>query len=140
MKFSGTQLFRWNIHLNVILWMLLPLPMWLPLLHQYIPIMWSLMSLFTIQAVITLCWLSVALLALTTYITIFISRNELPSGRMYNHLVCMAAHKEPLELLITTVTNQTVANQTEAYKIVLSVLRINKINCLLGLRRYLQIY
>ena len=119
MKLKFPSQFRWNLLLNVILWILLPLPVWLPLLHPHIPVLWSVTSLFAIQAVFTLCWLVVALLSLTTYFTIFLSRNQTTTEQKYTHLVCMATYKEPVELLVATI--QSLANQTVVENTVLAV-------------------
>ena len=113
-----TQL-RWNILLNVILWFVLPLPVILPLLHPHLPIEWGFTMLFTIQGVFTICWLGVALLSLTTYLTIFLSRNQVISENKITHLVCMVSYKEPVELLVTTI--QSLANQTVVNNVVLTV-------------------
>jgi len=113
-----TQL-RWNILLNILLWILLPLPVWLPFLHPYIPINWSLTTLFTIQGVFNLCWLVVALLSTITYFRIFLARNQAVSEKKFTHLVCMATYKEPLDLLITTI--QSLAKQTVVENTVMTV-------------------
>jgi len=113
-----TQL-RWNILLNFLLWILLPLPVWLPFLHPYIPINWSLTTLFTIQGVFNLCWLVVALLSIITYFRIFLARNQAVSEKKFTHLVCMATYKEPLDLLITTI--QSLAKQTVVENTVMTV-------------------
>ena len=115
----GNHQFRWNILFNVILWILLPLPFVLPLLHQYIPILWSVTSLFAIQAAFSLCWLIVALLSVFTYCKIYLNRNTRASQYRYTHLVCMAAYKEPLDLLITTI--ESLSKQTEVADTVLAV-------------------
>ena len=94
--------FRWNFLLNVILWVLLPLPIWVPLLHPYIPIMWSFTALFSIQAMFNLCWLAVAIMSLITYFKIYLSRHQIAAEDKYTHLVCMVTYKEPIELLVTT--------------------------------------
>ena len=94
--------FRWNILLNVILWVLLPLPAWMPLLHRHITIMWSITFLFSIQAMFTICWLAVAFMSLITYFKIFLSRHQIVAEDKYTHLVCMATYKEPIELLVAT--------------------------------------
>ena len=111
--------FRWNILLNVILWVLLPLPAWMPLLHPHIPIMWSITFLFSIQAMFTICWLAVAFMSLITYFKIFLSRHQIVAEDKYTHLVCMATYKEPIELLVATI--ESLANQTVVGNTILAI-------------------
>jgi len=119
MKISLPTQIRWNLLLNFILWVLFSIPFWLPFLHPYVPIFWSVTTLFAIQAAFSVVWLIVALLALLTYFTIYLKRNDESPERKYTHLVCMAAYKEPIDLLVASI--QSLADQTEVANTILTV-------------------
>lgn len=132
---AGRQLFRWNLVFNLILWIIVPLPIWLPFVSQEI----SLYLLPGIQGAFSLFWICVCLFAVRTTAVMFSHRktdfkskcDELiknsrkdPEAQTdhetpIQHLVVLACYKEPVDLIAASV--QTLANQTAASKIIMVV-------------------
>lgn len=64
---SGRQRFRWNLIFNVLVWIICPLPLWLPFLSNNIAIY----VLPFIQSIFVLIWLIISLLAARNAFLIF---------------------------------------------------------------------
>lgn len=56
---SGRQRIRWNLLFNVLVWLICPLPLWLPFVSNRLAIYF----LPSVQSVFTLIWLIISLLA-----------------------------------------------------------------------------
>ena len=56
---SGRQRFRWNLIFNVLVWIICPLPLWLPFVSNQVAIY----LLPGIQSIFVLIWLIISLLA-----------------------------------------------------------------------------
>ena len=98
-------------------------PVCLPLLQHHIPLHWSLCWLYTVQGAMTLAWLVVALLSLNTFRKVRkVAKNVADAcicHSNFTHLVCLAAYKEPLSVLIETI--DSIARQTVVGRVVLVV-------------------
>ena len=133
---TGRQLFRWNLIFNVILWILVPLPIWLPFVSQEI----SLFLLPSIQGAFIVFWICVCLFAIRTTAVMFWHRktdfkskreelmkkcNKDPEAQTaeaetpIQHVAVLACYKEPVELIAASV--QTLANQTVASRVTMVV-------------------
>ena len=149
---AGRQLFRWNLIFNVILWIIIPLPLWLPFVSQEI----SFYLLLIIQGTFSLLWIVVCLSAIrTTYIlychkkTDFKAKledllktkridagartvNETPT----HHLAVMSCYKEPVHLIAASV--ETLANQTVASNVTMVIAFEEKTTNLLSKQKHLS--
>ena len=125
---AGRQLFRWNLIFNVILWIIIPLPVWLPFVSKEI----SFYLLPSIQGAFSLFWIVVCLSAIRTTYVLYCHRNTdfkakveefLKTKRIdseartvnetpIHHLAVISCYKEPVDLIAASV--ETLANQTIA--------------------------
>ena len=133
---TGRQLFRWNLIFNLILWVLVPLPIWLPFVSQDI----SLFLLPSIQGAFIVFWICVCLFAIRTTAVMFWHRktdfkskcdelmkkcNKDPEAQTaetetpIQHVAVLACYKEPVDLIAASV--QTLANQTIASRVTMVV-------------------
>ena len=132
---TGRQLFRWNLIFNLILWILVPLPIWLPFVSQEI----SLFLLPSIQGAFIVFWICVWLFAIRTTAVMFWHRktdfkskydelmkkcNKDPEAQTaektpIQHVAVLACYKEPVDLIAASV--QTLANQTVASRVTMVV-------------------
>ncbi|CAF2349211.1 unnamed protein product [Rotaria sp. Silwood2] len=111
---NGRQRVRWNLIFNVLVWIICPLPLWLPFLSNQVAIF----LLPSIQLVFVFIWLIIALFAARNAFIIFCNRNQdysiLLSTQDKNkirHLVAISCYKEPLELIKRSI--DTLAAQSE---------------------------
>ena len=149
---AGRQLFRWNLIFNVILWIIIPVPLWLPFVSQEI----SFYLLPIIQGAFSLLWIVVCLSAIrTTYVlyrhkkTDFKAKledllktkhidaeartvNEAPT----HHLAVMSCYKEPVDLIAASV--ETLANQTVASNVTMVIAFEEKTTYLLSKQKHLS--
>ena len=117
---TGNKRFRWNIIFNIIIWVVIPLPLWLPFVFYGI----SIFLLPFLQLVMSLTWLFVTLNAWKTYWKIRMFKNKACSDQERNenehkHLVVLAVYKEPLHVILETI--QSLSNQTIAENTILAV-------------------
>lgn len=56
---SGRQRLRWNLVFNILVWIICPLPLWLPFVSNQV----SIYALSSIQGLFTFIWLIISLLA-----------------------------------------------------------------------------
>ncbi|CAF3431929.1 unnamed protein product [Rotaria sp. Silwood1] len=90
---NGRQRFRWNLMFNVLVWLICPLPIWLPFISNKIAIF----LLTSIQCIFVLIWFIITLLA---------ARNA---------FIIFHCYKEPLELIKRSI--DTLAAQSEVNRI-----------------------
>ena len=149
---AGRQLFRWNLIFNVILWIIIPLPVWLPFVSKEI----SFYLLPSIQGAFSLFWIVVCLSAIrTTYVLYchkktdfkakveeFLKTKRIDSGtRTVNetpihHLAAMSCYKEPVDLIAASV--ETLANQTIASNVTMVLSFEEKTPNLLNKQKHLS--
>ena len=97
---EGNNRFRWNLVFNVLMWTIIPLPLWLPFVNRQMAIN----SLPLIQITMMLCWLVVSISAWVTYFKLWSERNRVfQLGSNFEHLIVISTYKEPLSLLISTI-------------------------------------
>ena len=135
---SGRQRIRWNLLFNVLVWLICPLPLWLPFVSNRLAIY----CLPTIQALFTLIWFIISLLAarnafllfqcvhliLLRFLKVFFPLFSSYRKRDYSlllateeknhnirHVVVISCYKEPLELIKRSV--DTLAAQSEVNRI-----------------------
>ncbi len=63
----GKQRFRWNLLFNVLVWLIVPLPLWAPFVSSSV----AMYLIPGIQAVFTLMWVVIITLAARTMITLY---------------------------------------------------------------------
>ena len=56
---TGRQRFRWNLMFNLLVWLIVPMPLWLPFVSQTVAIY----LIPSVQAVLVLMWIIVVILA-----------------------------------------------------------------------------
>jgi len=64
---TGRQRFRWNILFNVLVWIICPLPLWLPFVSNNLAIY----ILPSIQSIFVLIWLIISILAVRNAMTLY---------------------------------------------------------------------
>jgi len=111
------NLLRWNLVFNLIIWLLVPLPLWLP--YVWFSPIWTKFLLVGVQLLLLLGWLTVSLLAVVTYIRLYRSRDQTWSDHGIPHLVLISVYKEPLEVLMETV--RSLADQTQVHRVHLNI-------------------
>ena len=149
---TGRQIFRWNLIFNLILWIVIPLPIWLPFVSQEI----SFYVLPSIQGAFSVFWVVVCLFAIRTTAVMYWHRKtdfkskteklqtydhkDLESSRPkkspIQHLAVMACYKEPVDLIAASV--ETLANQTVASKVTMVVSFEEKTPDLLSKQKHLS--
>ncbi|CAF1180235.1 unnamed protein product [Adineta steineri] len=115
---DGRQRFRWNLIFNVLVWIICPLPFWLPFLSNKAAIY----VLPSIQGTFVLIWFIISILAARNAFLIFHYRHRDYSTMLtteernkIRHVVAISCYKEPLELIKRSV--DTLAAQTEVNRI-----------------------
>ncbi|CAF4777103.1 unnamed protein product [Rotaria sp. Silwood1] len=119
---GGSQRLRWNLLFNLLVWLVVPFPFWIPFISNKV----ALYMLPSIQGVFVFMWTIIAILAVKN---VFILRmnhsrkykeniNTLEKTRI-RHIVAVSCYKEPIELIATTV--QSVADQTEVNRIIMVI-------------------
>ncbi|CAF1030499.1 unnamed protein product [Rotaria sordida] len=119
---TGSQRVRWNLLFNLLLWLVVPLPFWVPFLSNKV----AYCIIPSIQGVFIFMWTIIAILAAKNVFILFANRKRnfteniasLEKTRI-RHIVAISCYKEPLELIATSV--QSVANQTEVHRITMVV-------------------
>lgn len=117
---TGRQRFRWNLIFNVLLWILLPLPLWLPYLTQHLEVNFiSFWVLPIIQGCFMFFWIVVGILAIRTTCIMYRNRKEdfrskltTAQKNQIHHLAVISCYKEPVDLIASTI--ETLAQQTVA--------------------------
>ena len=114
---SGRQRFRWNLMFNVVVWIICPLPIWLPFVSNKIAIY----LLSSIQSIFVFIWFIIGLLAARNAIILFRNRNRDYSflitdeeRNKIQHVVAISCYKETLELIkrsVDTLATQSKVNQ-----------------------------
>ncbi|CAF3566079.1 unnamed protein product [Rotaria sp. Silwood1] len=119
---GGSQRLRWNLLFNLLVWLVVPFPFWIPFISNKV----ALYMLPSIQGVFVFMWTIIAILAVKN---VFILRMN--HSRKYKenidtlektrirHIVAVSCYKEPIELIATTV--QSVADQTEVNRIIMVI-------------------
>ena len=97
---EGNKRLRWNLVFNLLLWTVIPLPIWLPFVTPSM----ALNILILIQITFMMCWLVVSALAWTNYFKLRLARNkDFTGGSKNEHLIVISTYKEPVSLLISTI-------------------------------------
>ncbi|CAF0928190.1 unnamed protein product [Rotaria sp. Silwood1] len=118
----GSQRVRWNLLFNLLLWIVVPFPFWIPFLSKKV----AFIMIPSIQGVFVFMWTVIAILAVKNLIILYANRSHnyaediasLEKTRI-RHIVAISCYKEPLELIATSV--QSVANQTEVHRIIMVI-------------------
>ncbi|CAF1119521.1 unnamed protein product [Rotaria sordida] len=107
---SGSQRLRWNLLFNLLIWLVVLLPFWIPFLSNRV----AFYMISSIQVI--------AILAVKNVIILYVNRSRNYTENIASlektqirHIVAISCYKEPLELIATSV--QSVANQTEVHRI-----------------------
>ncbi|XP_013382840.1 uncharacterized protein LOC106153447 [Lingula anatina] len=113
---AGKQTFRWNLIFNLLFWIIVPMPVWVPFVSQTVA--WYLIP--AVQAVFVFMWVVVVTLACKNMIVLYMNKNkdfreDYPDYIEIRHLVVISCYKEPVELIARSV--QTLADQTEVGRI-----------------------
>ena len=69
---EGNDRLRWNLLFNVLLWTIIPLPLWLPFVSMHIAI--NLLPL--LQILFMICWVTVNASSWVSYFKLFITRKK----------------------------------------------------------------
>ena len=64
---TGTQRFRWNLLFNVLVWLIVPLPLWMPYIDNDV----ALYLIPSLQTVFVLMWVVIVGLATRTMVTLY---------------------------------------------------------------------
>ncbi|UJR27633.1 hypothetical protein I4U23_008914 [Adineta vaga] len=119
---SGQQRFRWNLLFNLLVWIICPLPLWLPFVSNELAIY----ILPSIQCIFVIIWLIISLLAGRNAFILYRHRYDDYSALLtteesnkIQHLVVISCYKEPLELIKRSV--DTLAAQTEVSRITMVI-------------------
>ncbi|CAF3311343.1 unnamed protein product [Rotaria socialis] len=119
---EGSQRFRWNLLFNILLWIIVPFPLWIPFISNRI----AYFIIPSIQAVFVGMWIIISMLALKNALILYLNRyhdfsrmNATTKNVNIHHIVAISCYKEPIELIAQSI--QTVANQTEVHKITMIV-------------------
>ena len=97
---DGNDRIRWNLVFNVLLWLIIPLPLWLPFASMEVAI--NLLPL--LQIVLMASWLTVNISSWVSYFRLFRARGKkFEPRRNLAHLISISTYKEPLCLLISTI-------------------------------------
>ena len=128
---TGKQRLRWNLIFNLLILILLPLPIWLPFLTEYLGVpLVSFILLPSIQGFFLLFWIVVSLQAIRTVSIMYANRDtdfreevkKLPAKYSENrprHVAVISCYKEPVDLIAGTI--DTLASQTLASEITMVV-------------------
>ncbi|CAF5222286.1 unnamed protein product, partial [Rotaria magnacalcarata] len=110
---SGSQRFRWNLAFNLLVWLIVPLPLWIPFVSNRV----AYYLLASIQGVFVFMWTIIAILALKNALILYMnrSRNFIDDYSGYEkipirHIVAISCYKEPVDLIARSI--QTLAEQT----------------------------
>ena len=125
---EGNNRLRWNLVFNILLWTVIPAPIWLPFASMILAVN----ILPILQMLLMSCWLVVTFSAWMTYIKLLRARNKVSQPRnTYEHLVVISTYKEPTSLLISTIesielhescrtnVNLTLCFEEQGYKLIL---------------------
>jgi hypothetical protein len=136
---EGSQRFRWNLLFNVLIWLIVPLPFWLPFISNSI----AYYVLPSIQGVFVFMWTGncrllynififlnyffsvIAILALKNAMILFVNRSRNFSEdyddqqASIRHIVAISCYKEPVELIAKSI--QTLADQTQVHRITMVI-------------------
>ncbi|CAF1157110.1 unnamed protein product [Rotaria sp. Silwood1] len=119
---SGSQRLRWNLVFNLLLWLVIPLPLWVPFVSNQV----ALYLLPSIQGVFVFMWLIIAVLAMKNVLILYVNRSRNYTEKIFNlekerirHIVAISCYKEPIELIATSI--QSLANQTEVHRITMVI-------------------
>ncbi|CAF1128815.1 unnamed protein product [Rotaria sordida] len=120
---NGRQRFRWNLIFNVLVWIICPLPLWLPFLSNQVAIF----LLPSIQCVFVFIWFIITLLAARNAFIIFRNRNQdyslllsTEDRNRIRHLVVISCYKEPLELIKRSIDTLAVQSEVNRISMVIS--------------------
>lgn len=139
---TSSQRFRWNLLFNLILWLIVPLPLWIPFISNQLAIylLPSIQLLFVIiwmgnkylfilnSTLVFSLYLVIGILAMKNMLILYFKRsfnyseeiNKLENeNEKIRHIVAICCYKEPIELIATSI--ETVAKQTEVNRIILVV-------------------
>ncbi|CAF3486602.1 unnamed protein product [Rotaria sp. Silwood1] len=118
----GSQRVRWNLLFNLLLWIVVLFPFWIPFLSKKV----AFIMIPSIQGVFVFMWTVIAILAVKNLVILYANRSHNYAEDIANlektrirHIVAISCYKEPLELIATSV--QSVANQTEVHRIIMVI-------------------
>ncbi|CAF1176713.1 unnamed protein product [Rotaria sp. Silwood1] len=111
---TGSQRFRWNLLFNFLVWLIVPLPFWIPFVFN------------NLTYYLLPCIQVIAILALKNSLILYLnhSRNFAKEYTTYEkipirHIVAISCYKEPVDLIARSV--QTLADQTEVHRIIMVI-------------------
>ncbi|UJR14495.1 hypothetical protein I4U23_001491 [Adineta vaga] len=119
---SGSQRFRWNLVFNLLFWLIVPFPFWIPFVSNDI----AFILLPSIQAIFVFMWTIIAVLALKNALILYKNRFHNFTDDYVNHkhvsirhIIAISCYKESVELIAKSI--QTLANQTEVHRITMVI-------------------
>ncbi|CAF1665474.1 unnamed protein product [Rotaria magnacalcarata] len=119
---SGSQRFRWNLAFNLLVWLIVPLPLWIPFVSNRV----AYYLLASIQGVFVFMWTIIAILALKNALILYMNRSRsfIDDYSGYEkipirHIVAISCYKEPVDLIARSI--QTLAEQTEIHRITMVI-------------------
>ncbi|CAF2060155.1 unnamed protein product [Rotaria magnacalcarata] len=119
---SGSQRFRWNLLFNLLVWLIVPLPFWIPFVSNKL----AYYLLPSIQGLFVLMWTIIAILALKNAIILYVNRSRDftkdcagQGQKPIRHIVAISCYKEPVDLIARSV--ETLADQTEVHRITMVI-------------------
>ncbi|XP_050407568.1 uncharacterized protein LOC126822626 [Patella vulgata] len=116
----GRQILRWNLLFNLLVWVMVSLPIWVPFVSKTVAIY----LLPSVQSVFVLMWLVICLLASRNVIRLYRHRNhdfqkDIVESSDIHHLFIISCYKEPVSLIAQSVN--TIANQKDVHNITMTV-------------------
>ncbi|CAF1306414.1 unnamed protein product [Adineta ricciae] len=119
---NGRQRLRWNLVFNILVWIICPLPLWLPFVSNQLAIH----VLPCIQFFFVFIWLVISVLAGRNAFRLFRHRHNDYSALLtteerntIQHVVVISCYKEPLDLITRSV--DTLAAQTVVSRITMVI-------------------
>ncbi|CAF4076685.1 unnamed protein product [Rotaria sp. Silwood2] len=119
---TGSQRFRWNLLFNFLVWLIMPLPLWIHFVSNNL----AYYLLPCIQGVFVFMWTVIAILAMKNSLILYLSSSR-NFAKEYTghekipirHIVAISCYKEPVDLIARSI--QTLADQTEVHRITMVI-------------------
>ncbi|CAF1115458.1 unnamed protein product [Adineta steineri] len=118
----GSQRFRWNILFNILVWLIVPFPFWIPFVSNKV----AYYMIPSIQGVFVFMWIIIAVFALKNALILYFNRQrdftkEFDRTEMMRirHIFLMSCYKEPIDLISQSI--QSVADQTEVQQVTMVI-------------------
>ncbi|CAF1084281.1 unnamed protein product [Rotaria sordida] len=119
---AGSQRFRWNILFNILVWLIVPFPLWIPFISNKL----AYLIIPSIQCLFVFMWIIIAILAMKNALILYLNRYrdflkdvDKSSSKHIRHIVAIICYKEPVDLIARSI--QTIADQTEVHRITMVI-------------------